>query len=101
MVQNKLGKAAVLVFFTALSVVGLYGTTQLYADFRLEWFIPDGSYVTSFLSENDQMFSACVPFNVRAPGEALTMGILSWDKCVHRGNSIHSPVPIVNSLLPI
>jgi predicted RND superfamily exporter protein len=63
-VKQKLGKAAVLVFFTTLSVVGLYGTTQLYADFRLEWFIPDGSYVTSFLSENDQMFSAGVPFNV-------------------------------------
>jgi predicted RND superfamily exporter protein len=55
------GQAAVLFVFTALLATASFGISQNYADFRIEWFIPDDVYVNVFLTKNDEMFNAGYP----------------------------------------
>jgi predicted RND superfamily exporter protein len=58
------GKVVVLVAFGAIFSIGIVGASRIYADFRLEWFIPDGSYVNSFFDINDDYFAGGTPFTV-------------------------------------
>jgi len=43
-----------LVFFASLLGAGIAGTTKMYKDFKLEWFVPDNSYLNDFYQLNDQ-----------------------------------------------
>ena len=52
-----LGLVATLLVFTGLLGAGIYGFTQIYKDFKLEWFVPDDSYLNEFYSLNDQYFA--------------------------------------------
>jgi predicted RND superfamily exporter protein len=58
------GQIIVLVLFLALAIVGIIGCTQLYKDFKLEWFIPDDSYVNEFFQLNREHFSSGTPVSV-------------------------------------
>ncbi|KAG8458685.1 hypothetical protein KFE25_005281 [Diacronema lutheri] len=58
------GKALVLAVFAAIFAIGATGASRIYADFRLEWFIPDNSYVQSFFTLNDALFAQGTPFSV-------------------------------------
>merc|ERR1719313_1775331 len=55
---KKTGKIATILIFAASTLVGISGMTQLYSDFKLEWFIPDNNYVAEFLDMNSGMFSS-------------------------------------------
>jgi hypothetical protein len=54
---KKHGQIATILLFAVATLVGFYGTSQMYSDFRLEWFIPDNNYVANFLSMNEDLFS--------------------------------------------
>jgi len=50
-----------------ISGVGIFGTTKIYKDFKLEWFIPDSSYVNTFFNINQDYFSTGTPITVNFP----------------------------------
>lgn len=52
------GKIFTAVFFTTILIFGIYGSTQIYADFKLEWFIPNDSYVNVFFGLNEKYFKS-------------------------------------------
>jgi hypothetical protein len=55
---TKNGKISTILIFAASTLVGISGMTQLYSDFKLEWFFPDDNYVAEFLDMNSGMFSS-------------------------------------------
>jgi hypothetical protein len=61
---TKNGKIGTILLFAASTLIGISGMTQLYSDFRLEWFIPDNNYVAEFLDMNAGMFSSGTSANV-------------------------------------
>lgn len=63
-IVSRPGKAAVLLLFAGVFGVGVAGATQIYADFKLEWFIPDGSYVNEFFALNEKYFATGTSFSV-------------------------------------
>ena len=71
-IMNKFAKAIVkmpmvvvtLVVFTGLLSMGVLGTARIYKDFKLEWFVPDNSYLQDFYTLNDEYFDNGVPANV-------------------------------------
>lgn len=58
------GRIAVLVTTAVFFSVGIVGVTRIEAEFQLEWFIPDTSYVRTYFDLNDEFFAAGVPFAV-------------------------------------
>mmetsp|Transcript_64421 Transcript_64421/g.114570 ORF Transcript_64421/g.114570 Transcript_64421/m.114570 type:complete len:1047 (-) Transcript_64421:166-3306(-) len=58
------GQAITILIFTIVAAVGLFGSTQVYKDFKLEWFIPDSSYVNEFFNINSEHFASGTQFNV-------------------------------------
>jgi len=58
------GVVVTMIIFLAMLATGIVGTTQLKADFKLEWFAPDDSYVNMFSSWNDQYFASGSKFSV-------------------------------------
>ena len=58
------GRVPTLAGFGVLLLVSLYGNTQIYKDFKIEWFLPDDSYVKTFFSDNTQYFESGVPITV-------------------------------------
>ena len=50
-VTTPVGQAVTFILFAALTGVGIWGSTMIYKDFKLEWFIPDSSYVNEFLGK--------------------------------------------------
>jgi len=63
------GQAITIVIFAAVAAVGIFGSTQVYKDFKLEWFIPDSSYVNEFFRINEEHFSTGTPFTVNMKAE--------------------------------
>jgi predicted RND superfamily exporter protein len=61
---TKHGKIGTILFFAASTLIAISGMAQLYSDFRLEWFIPDGNYVSEFLDKNSDIFSSGTSANV-------------------------------------
>jgi predicted RND superfamily exporter protein len=55
-VTSTAGIVATLAAFTGVLVVGIVGMCNIYRDFKLEWFIPDDSYVQDFFDLNDSYF---------------------------------------------
>jgi predicted RND superfamily exporter protein len=47
-----------LVVLVALTAAGIAGSTQVYKDFKIEWFIPDDSYLNEFNELNEEFFKA-------------------------------------------
>ena len=58
------GAVVSLLFFAGLLAAGIYGSTQLYKDFEIEWFVPEGSYLKSFYAQNDFYFQSGVSYTV-------------------------------------
>lgn len=63
-ITSVVGAVLTLLVFAGLLAGGIYGSTQLYKDFQLEWFVPEGSYLKDFYSLNEQYFAAGVSFTV-------------------------------------
>jgi hypothetical protein len=68
-VTSKVGIGITIAVFVALAVVGLIGCTKIYKDFKLEWFIPDDSYVTEYFTANAQYSEAGTRFFIYTPSE--------------------------------
>merc|ERR1719353_2734243 len=54
----------ILCLFGSLLGVGIAGGTQVYKDFKLEWFFPDSSYVNEFFNWNQDFFQGGKPVTV-------------------------------------
>jgi len=59
-----LGKIVTLVVFLSLMVVGIIGSTQIKQDFKLEWFVPDDSYLNTFFKWNSEYFATGTPITI-------------------------------------
>ncbi|CAE7278532.1 Ptchd3 [Symbiodinium natans] len=66
------GQIVTFVVFFGVAVAGIYGSTLIYKDFKLEWFIPDSSYVNEFFNINTQYFATGTAITVNFPGTADT-----------------------------
>ena len=64
LVTTTAGIVVTLIGFFALLAVGIWGATQLYKDFQLEWFVPADSYLSNFYEENAAYFESGVSFSV-------------------------------------
>lgn len=62
------GKVATLVVFFIIFVCGIVGIAQMKANFKVEWFFPENSYVQEYLKLNQKYFSNGVSLNVYASG---------------------------------
>ncbi|OLQ06472.1 Patched domain-containing protein 3 [Symbiodinium microadriaticum] len=63
-VTTPVGQAVTFILFAALTGIGIYGSTMIYKDFKLEWFIPDSSYVNEFFNINSEYFATGTPITV-------------------------------------
>lgn len=63
-VTSVAGMVITFLAFSGLLAAGVYGCTQLYKDFQIEWFVPDGSYLKDFYALNSEYFAAGVSFTV-------------------------------------
>ena len=63
-VTTPVGQVVTFVLFAVLTAVGIYGSTMIYKDFKLEWFIPDSSYVNEFFNINSEYFATGTPITV-------------------------------------
>ncbi|CAJ1406774.1 unnamed protein product, partial [Effrenium voratum] len=61
------GQIVTFIIFAIITGVGIYGSTQIYKDFKLEWFIPDSSYVNTFFNINRENFATGTPITVNFP----------------------------------
>ena len=58
------GKVFTMLFFAVLLGFGAVGLVRLKKDFKIEWFIPDNSYVREFFASNDKEFKSGISFTV-------------------------------------
>ncbi|CAE7539426.1 Ptchd3 [Symbiodinium sp. CCMP2592] len=63
-VTTPVGQVVTFVLFAALTGMGIWGSTMIYKDFKLEWFIPDSSYVNEFFNINSEFFATGTPITV-------------------------------------
>ena len=61
------GQVITFLIFAIVTGVGIFGTTKIYKDFKLEWFIPDSSYVNTFFQINTANFATGTPITVNFP----------------------------------
>eukprot|EP00931_Biecheleriopsis_adriatica_P092828 TRINITY_DN665_c0_g2_i1.p1 TRINITY_DN665_c0_g2~~TRINITY_DN665_c0_g2_i1.p1 ORF type:complete len:1054 (+),score=221.71 TRINITY_DN665_c0_g2_i1:66-3227(+) len=52
------GQIGTIFFFLCLAAGGIAGSCMIYKDFKLEWFIPDDSYVNQYFKVNSENFAA-------------------------------------------
>ena len=50
-----------------MTLVGLIGISNIYQDFRLEWFIPADSYVQDYIAANEKYSSVGTRFSIYTP----------------------------------
>jgi len=67
MTTTPVGQVLTFLIFAVVSGVGIFGTTKIYKDFKLEWFIPDSSYVNTFFQINEANFATGTPITVNFP----------------------------------
>jgi hypothetical protein len=53
-IVSPIGRWVTLAVFLGVLVAGVVGASLIYADFNLEWFIPEGSYLQTFFEWNDR-----------------------------------------------
>lgn len=63
-VTSLVGQIVTVTLFLALGIVGVIGIFNIQQDFKLEWFLPDDSYVVTFIQDNDQHFASGPPFTI-------------------------------------
>ena len=63
-VTTPVGQAVTFILFAILTGMGIWGSTMIYKDFKLEWFIPDSSYVNEFFNVNSEYFATGTPITV-------------------------------------
>jgi len=63
-VTSVAGLVISFIVFLGLLGVGIYGSTLLYKDFQIEWFVPEDSYLQDFYEQNNYYFQAGVSFTV-------------------------------------
>merc|ERR1711881_253039 len=63
-ITSTTGTVMTLLIFTGFLAVGVLGMTKIYKDFKLEWFLPDDSYVNTFIKANGQYFQSGVPVTI-------------------------------------
>ena len=54
-------KAIILLIAGGMLGFSIYGATQLEQDFKIEWFLPDSSYLQEYYAWQDEFFSAGTP----------------------------------------
>jgi len=57
-------KAAILTGYVAMLGASIYGATQLEQNFKIEWFIPDDSFLQTYYAWQDEFFAAGTPLFV-------------------------------------
>eukprot|EP00439_Symbiodinium_sp_Y106_P045694 s324_g5.t2 len=67
-ITTPVGQIVTFAVFLGVAIAGVYGSTLIYKDFKLEWFIPDSSYVNSFFNINSEYFSTGTAITVNFPG---------------------------------
>eukprot|EP00948_MAST-09A_sp_MAST-9A-sp1_P001700 g1700.t1 len=60
-ITSKVGLIFTGLVFLALFAFGILGATRIYKDFKLEWFVPDGSYVNVFFKYNNEYYASGSP----------------------------------------
>lgn len=63
-ITKKTSAVATLTFFGVMAVFGVVGCANIETEFKLEWFIPDDSYVTQFFDLNELHFKEGEGFSV-------------------------------------
>merc|ERR1711871_860296 len=71
LITSKVGSSIVLLLFLGLCAFGSVGVSKIYKDFKLEWFVPDNSYVNVFYKYNDEMFASGSPCTVYVEGKNM------------------------------
>ncbi len=66
-ITSTVGTAVTLSAFGALTLIGVIGITNIYQDFRLEWFIPADSYVQDYIAANEKYSSVGTRFSIYTP----------------------------------
>ncbi|OLP96124.1 Patched domain-containing protein 3 [Symbiodinium microadriaticum] len=67
-ITTPVGQIVTFAVFLGVAIAGVYGSTLIYKDFKLEWFIPDSSYVNNFFNINSEYFSTGTAITVNFPG---------------------------------
>eukprot|EP00931_Biecheleriopsis_adriatica_P092827 TRINITY_DN665_c0_g1_i5.p1 TRINITY_DN665_c0_g1~~TRINITY_DN665_c0_g1_i5.p1 ORF type:complete len:1050 (+),score=219.74 TRINITY_DN665_c0_g1_i5:53-3202(+) len=62
------GQIGTIFFFACLAAGGIVGSTMIYKDFKLEWFIPDDSYVNQYFKINSENFASGTKISVNMRG---------------------------------
>jgi len=73
MVTTTPGRIVTILLFLVLAGLGIAGSTLIYKDFKLEWFIPDDSYVNEFFTTNSENFASGtkISVNMRSAPDAF------------------------------
>ena len=61
------GVVVTLLVFGGLLIAGSLGAGLMYKDFQIEWFVPDDSYVKSYIDLNNQYFKTGKSFTIYTP----------------------------------
>merc|ERR1711871_529561 len=63
-VTTPIGKVVTLVIFTIFLGVGITGAMLIQQDFKLEWFVPDDSYLNTMFKWNEEYFKSGTPVTI-------------------------------------
>merc|ERR1711871_1510102 len=64
LITTPIGKGVTLLIFSGILVAGAIGCTLIIQDFKLEWFVPDDSYLNTFFKWNDKYFASGTPVSI-------------------------------------
>ena len=64
LITTPIGKIVTIVIFLGIFVAGIVGSTLIIQDFKLEWFVPDDSYLNTFFKWNDKYFASGTPVSI-------------------------------------
>jgi predicted RND superfamily exporter protein len=64
MITTPVGKITTFVVFLSMLIVGIVGAFQIKQDFKLEWFVPDDSYLNTFFKWNSEFFATGTPITI-------------------------------------
>jgi len=64
LITTPIGKGVTLAIFSGILVAGIVGCTLIIQDFKLEWFVPDDSYLNTFFKMNDKYFASGTPVSI-------------------------------------
>ena len=64
LITTPIGKAVTITIFFGIFIAGIVGSTLIIQDFKLEWFVPDDSYLNVFFKWNDEYFASGTPVSI-------------------------------------